>query len=160
VYYLLYGLFVFIGLILQVWPSSQHLFYGVIPDLLLIIVTFLAINYGKTVGGLTGFGVGFLQDLFSGGLFGINAISKAIVGYLYGILQDKIYKRKLVVPPLAVFVATIANQFLVIFFTDYLLSLLSWKVMFTDVIIPLALCNAALAVIIYPILYKLGGNNK
>lgn len=159
-YVFLYGLIIIIALILQTVPLIHQLFYGIVPDLLLVVLTFLAINSGKTAGGVGGLVMGFLQDLLSGGLFGTNTISKAITGYLCGFLQKTIYEKQLIVPPLVSFAATLINQVLVVFFTNYLLSLLSWPMIFKNKIIPLALCNAALAIIIYPILYKLGGNNK
>ncbi len=160
IYVLVYGVIIIIALILQTNPLIQQLLAGIVPDLLLVVLSFLAINYGKTVGGVGGLGIGFLQDLLSGGLFGTNAISKAITGYLCGFLRKRIYEKQLIVPPLVSFAATLINQLLVVFFTNYLLSLFSWQMIFKNTIIPLALCNAALAIIIYPILYKLGGNNK
>lgn len=114
-FYLIYGITTIIFLILQGLASVQYFFYGITPDFLLILIIFLAVNYGRTTGGLTGFLIGFLQDLFSGGLFGINAISKAIVGYLVGFLKNNIYRDKLLLPPLVTLLATVVNQLLVVF---------------------------------------------
>ena len=158
--FLLYCFSIIVALLLQTLPVFQDLFYGVVPDLLLVIITFIAINFGKTAGGLAGFGAGFLQDLLSGGLFGVNAVSKAITGYLFGFLQSNIYRKKLVVPPLVAFFATIVNQLLVVSFGGYLVSFLPLGTVLGDVVFPLALGNAAGALIIYPILYMLGGSNK
>ncbi|GAB6099085.1 hypothetical protein JCM16358_09640 [Halanaerocella petrolearia] len=157
--YLGYIVIILIFLVIQGLPVFQHMFYGIVPDLLLVLLTFLAVNYGRTTGGITGFVIGILQDLFSGGLFGINAISKAIVGYFFGFLKDNIYQDKLLVPPLLSFLATIINQLLIVFFANYLVLAMSLEEIFQVVIIPLAICNSALSVVIHPILYKLGGSS-
>ncbi|OCL25271.1 rod shape-determining protein MreD [Orenia metallireducens] len=153
--YLLYGLLVFMAFVLQSAIIPCSLFYNIIPDLLLIIITLLAIYRGKTVGGALGFFTGLLQDWFSGGLFGINAISKAIVGYLFGFLKDHIYPQNIIVPPVGVAIATIINQLLIISFTDYLLTELSIEVVLRSVIIPLVIYNSILSVILNILIYKI-----
>ncbi|AGB41892.1 rod shape-determining protein MreD [Halobacteroides halobius DSM 5150] len=157
-FYLVYGFLTLLFFIVQSLSSFQNLFYGVAPDLLLILLVFLAVNYGKTAGGIAGFIMGLLQDLFSGGLFGINAICKALVGYLFGFLKGNIYQDKLLVPPFLSFLATVINQLLIISFANYLLMAMPLEEIFRVVIIPLGISNATLSVIIYPILYKLGGS--
>jgi len=153
--YLLYGFLIFLALILQTTIIPYSLFYNIIPDLLLIIITLLAIYRGKTVGGVLGFITGLLQDWFSGGLFGINAISKTIVGYLFGFLKDHIYPQNIMVPPVGVAIATIINQLLVVSFTDYLLTGLSIEAVFKSVIIPLVIYNSILSIVINIVIYKI-----
>ena len=53
-FYLIYGIIITIFLILQGSASIQYFFYGITPDFLLILIIFLAVNYGRTIGGLTG----------------------------------------------------------------------------------------------------------
>ncbi len=77
---------------------------------MLIIIVVLALNKGKTAGGISGFIIGFLQDLFSGGVFGINAITKAIVGHLLGFLSKVIYQDHFIIVAVVTFFTTIVNQ--------------------------------------------------
>ncbi|TDX49012.1 rod shape-determining protein MreD [Orenia marismortui] len=153
--YFLYGVLVLVLFILQTALIPSNLFNNTIPDLLLIIVTFLAINRGKTAGGILGFITGLLQDWFSGGLFGINAISKTIIGYLFGFLKKNIYPKNISVPPLVVAIATIFNQLLIIIFSDYLLSKVSIEAMIKSVVIPLLIYNSILSIIINLIINKI-----
>lgn len=144
--YLFYGILILVAFILQGFVISYGFFSGILPDLLLVIITIMAVNRGKTLGGTLGFVLGFLQDLFSGGLFGVNAITKMIVGYLCGFLRNKIYEKNFIVSPLIAFVATIINQLLIIFFIDYLLLENSVEYILKAIVIPLACYNALLAV--------------
>jgi rod shape-determining protein MreD len=55
-----------------------------IVDLTLIAVVFLSIQYRETGGTVIGFFFGLFQDGFSGGMFGMNAFSKTLVGFVVG----------------------------------------------------------------------------
>lgn len=54
------------------------------PNLVLIVLTLLAIHHGKTAGSTAGFVVGIASDLFSGSLLGLSALSKSVSGYVAG----------------------------------------------------------------------------
>ena len=58
----------------------------VAPDLPLIVVVLLALRRGPEFGGLAGFGAGVLQDAAGGGLIGIQALTKAVIGFTIGAL--------------------------------------------------------------------------
>ena len=54
------------------------------PDLPLIVVVLLALRRGPEVGCLAGFAAGLLQDAAGGGLIGIQALTKAMIGFAIG----------------------------------------------------------------------------
>ena len=81
---------VIVALILQVAYFSFYPLGGVTPDLLLIVVIILALFNGPRHGAYWGFLAGLLQDLFSGGLFGVNIVSKLLLGYTFGFLKQKL----------------------------------------------------------------------
>jgi rod shape-determining protein MreD len=56
----------------------------VLPDLPLIVVVLLALRRGPEFGGLAGFAAGLLQDAAGGGLIGVQALTKALVGFAIG----------------------------------------------------------------------------
>lgn len=58
----------------------------VAPDLPLIVVVLLALRRGPEFGGLAGFAAGLLQDASGGGLIGVQALTKAIIGFTIGAL--------------------------------------------------------------------------
>ena len=63
---------------------------GVIPDLALIFVVYCGIHFQKNGGIRMGILVGFIQDSLSGGLLGINTLSKGLAGLFFSSLKDKI----------------------------------------------------------------------
>ena len=54
---------------------------GVTPDLPLIMVVLLALRRGPEFGSLAGFVTGLLQDAAGGGLIGVQALTKAVIGF-------------------------------------------------------------------------------
>jgi rod shape-determining protein MreD len=57
---------------------------GVTPDLPLIMVVLLALRRGPEFGSLAGFVTGLLQDAAGGGLIGVQAMTKAVIGFSIG----------------------------------------------------------------------------
>ena len=82
---------------------------GVRPDLVLVAVVSAALSNGRETGVLCGTFGGILQDLLSGGAFGVNTLSKMLVGLFVGIYERKINKKNLLMPLLAVSAGTIAT---------------------------------------------------
>lgn len=58
----------------------------VVPDIPLIVVVLLALRHGPEFGCLGGFTAGLLQDGAGGGLLGVQAATKAVVGFVVGVL--------------------------------------------------------------------------
>lgn len=57
---------------------------GVTPDLPMIVVVLLALRRGPEAGCVAGFAAGLLQDAAGGGLIGVQALTKAVVGFVIG----------------------------------------------------------------------------
>ena len=57
---------------------------GVTPDLPLIVVVLLALRRGPEFGRAAGFAAGLLQDAAGGGLIGVQALTKAVLGFVIG----------------------------------------------------------------------------
>src|SRR5436309_9238055 len=63
---------------------------GVTPDLPLIVVVLLALRRGPEFGCVAGFGAGLLQDAAGGGLIGVQALTKAVIGFAIGALGERL----------------------------------------------------------------------
>lgn len=63
---------------------------GITPDLVLIFAVFCGIHLKGGRGVFAGMISGFLQDCFSGGLLGINTLSKSLMAYTFSRLKEKI----------------------------------------------------------------------
>ena len=62
----------------------------VAPDIPLIVVVLLALRRGSEAGCLAGFAAGLLQDVAGGGLIGVQALTKAVVGFGVGALGGRL----------------------------------------------------------------------
>jgi len=63
---------------------------GVTPDLALIFVVFCGIHFKGSRGVGMGFIVGLIQDGLSGGLLGVNTLSKSLISFFFSTLKDKL----------------------------------------------------------------------
>ncbi|HET7874492.1 MAG TPA: rod shape-determining protein MreD [Methylomirabilota bacterium] len=64
---------------------------GVTPDLPLILTVLVALRRGPESGCLAGFLAGLVQDAASGGLVGVQALTKALAGFLMGLLVGRVW---------------------------------------------------------------------
>src|SRR5258706_15919208 len=71
---------------------------GVTPDLPLIMVILLALRRGPEFGCVAGFVTGLLQDATSGGLIGVQALTKGLIGFGIGVAGGR---PRWVAPPVA-----------------------------------------------------------
>ena len=88
---------------------------GVIPDPALIFVIYCGIHFQKNNGLKMGILVGFIQDSLSGGLLGINTLSKGLIGLFFSALKDKIIVEGVLPISYFLFVASLID--VIIYFT-------------------------------------------
>lgn len=62
----------------------------VAPDIPLIVVVLLALRRGPEFGCLGGFAAGLLQDVAGGGLIGVQALTKALIGFAIGTVGGRL----------------------------------------------------------------------
>lgn len=128
---------------------------GIRPDLLLIVVVSSSLLLGKEHGVGIGFFSGLIQDLASGNIFGINVLSKLATGYVSGLAERKVFKEHLLLPVLAIAIATIFSHAIIFL----MLFLLGYKVdlgeAITGSVLPLAFYNMVLAIPVHKLIYHL-----
>lgn len=66
-------------------------FGGVTPDLALIWVVYCGVRCSRSAGIGAGIAMGVIQDSLSGGLLGVNTLSKGLIGYFFSTLKDKFF---------------------------------------------------------------------
>jgi rod shape-determining protein MreD len=66
-------------------------FGGVTPDLILAWVVYCGVRCSRISGVGAGIALGLIQDSLSGGILGVNTLSKGLSAYFFSTLKDKFY---------------------------------------------------------------------
>lgn len=83
---------------------------GTTPDLLLMLVVSVGLLKGKEAGVGIGFFSGLLQDVAVGGFLGLNMLAKLVNGYVFGMVERKVFKEHILLPLMTIAVATVLHQ--------------------------------------------------
>jgi len=137
-------------LIIQLTLINLFTIQGLKPDLILLVVIVFSLLQGAEEGAISGFASGLLQDIFSSGLLGVNALAKTIVGFICGILRVKIFAEYILfIIPIITFLISI-GQSVLIFLVLYAFGIeygLAWSL--KQVALPEALYNSLLSPFIF-----------
>ncbi len=133
------------GTLLQSTIAPVVGFMGVVPDVPLVLVVLLALRRGPEVGCLTGFALGLAQDVVAGGPLGLQALSKAIVGFVAGDLPNLWLISNPLVPVAAAVVGTLADGMLRFAVLQLFQYPAAFGELFASVIAPQAAYNGILA---------------
>lgn len=111
---LLKSAIIVVALVIQLTLINSVTILGIKPDLILIVVVVFSLLKGGKEGTISGFVSGLLQDIFSIGLLGINALVKTVIGFTCGILKEKIfYEHMLFLIPVITFIASFIQSILI-----------------------------------------------
>ncbi|MCK4906195.1 MAG: rod shape-determining protein MreD [Spirochaetes bacterium] len=77
------------------------------PDIILMLVVFVAYKKGSMEGQMVGFGAGLFVGIFSTALFGLNPFIYTLIGFLMGLVEKKIYADSFLTSIVLIFFATI-----------------------------------------------------
>lgn len=157
---LYYGIFSLIALILQLQFGLYFPALEFTPDFLLIVVVLIAFSSGTKAGFFSGLILGLIQDIFLGSFFGVYTVSKAILGIIAGLIEGKVYKQNILIPPIVVFVISILQEMLIIPLIENLLFTINLWNLFINYIIQFALFNTVLTFIFYSFIYYFNLNRK
>lgn len=126
---------------------------GVKPDLVLVLVVLHAIIRGPREGVLWGFIGGVAQDILTGHYLGLNALVKALTGYIVGLGETKFYKENMVIVAGITWLATILAEAV----TYVLLLTLGIVVLPSEAVVrvtlPVSIYNTAVAFLLYKRFY-------
>ena len=152
--YVLSYLILLAAFILQTTVVPHLKVLGVQPDLILIVVVTYAFLFGPVAGSIAGFFGGLLQDLVLIRGVGFNALGKAIMGYLGGMVERAIFADNILLMMIAIFLATILNQLIysgLFFLIGERINI--WST-FLTLILPSAAYNALLVPFVYHLLLR------
>ncbi len=133
---------------------------GIKPDILLIIVVASGLLAGREQAIGIGFFAGLMQDFASGNIFGLNTLSKMATGYVAGLAERKVFKESIVLPVLAIILATLLNSAMI----QALLFLLGYKMevvsMLQHQILPSLGYNILFCIPVHRLIYRITFGNR
>lgn len=124
-------------------------FWGVKPDLMLLVVVCWSLLRGAREGIVWGFIGGFCLDLFSGTPFGLSALALLIVSFFSGLGQTTVFRTQVILPLVTVWGASLVYDFIFLL----ALSALGYPVVWLDSLIRLVLPASLLNVVLTPLVY-------
>lgn len=79
-----------LGVVLLQWLLSHLDLWGVVPDVVLLYVAYVALRRGRVAGAVAGFSAGLLMDLLvNPSTLGINALMKTLMGFVIGLFRSE-----------------------------------------------------------------------
>ena len=96
--------------LLQVAVAPHIAIFGVVPNLLMLVVVTLALIEGPVGGAVAGFAAGLLFDVLGSAAIGPAALVLSVVGYVAGMLQENLFAESWIVPATVVFIATLVGE--------------------------------------------------
>ncbi len=161
IFYLVTGIGFALALLLEGSVLSFFIMEQALPDLILVMVVSLGFVLGERRGALVGLCAGLFQDVIFGSALGFFALAKMLLGYGAGRLGRELYQDQLLAPALLVFVGTLIHEFLLYFLVNQYLGLglpVEWSL--SRFFVPKSLYNMGLALMVYPLIYRLYYSNK
>jgi rod shape-determining protein MreD len=136
--------------VLQVMLAPHMALFGVVPNLLLLVVITLAFVEGPSAGAIAGFGGGLMLDLLGTAPVGAWALVLAVTGYTSGMLQENLFAEGWLAPvTVAVIAGLVADTFYLIVLAIVGAGPAFWASL-GQVVLPGAVYNAMLVLLAYP----------
>jgi len=109
--YVFSGVLMVISLLVQSHESFDVLrIGGVKPDILFIVIVYLAYSFGSFYGEIVGFIGGLMQDSISNSLLGLLTFPKVALGLLVGMFGRSVIKDNIISIILLIFVASLLKN--------------------------------------------------
>lgn len=151
---LFYSFFIFLFLALQTTLLDYASVYGVKPNILIVFIIVAALLRGNVEGGAVGFFAGLAIDMSFGSALGFYALLGFYLGIAAGSVNRRLFRDNLLVVLFFTFIYSIAYESMVYIINNIMSGNLQLLYPLTRVILPEAVYNCAVSVLIYPLVIK------
>lgn len=150
-----YIILIFTFVIVQVNFLNFISIYGVIPNIVIILIVSIALLEGKIHGAAVGFSVGLCMDAVIGIALGFQALFGMLLGFALGNINKRFFKENLLVMVICTFISTILFESAMVF-GSYLYGIhLDFLLTVQNVILPEAVLNSALGLVLFFIIVQI-----
>ncbi len=158
-----FGLLAIALLVAAVFQStlgSKLTLFSARPDLVLLLVVTYSVSRGGEEGLIGGLIGGLLVDLLSAIPFGTATVGMGLIGLATGLGEANIYRANIVIPLVAVFLATVVYHSIIML----TLQAVGWSVDWISTLalqtVPSAVFNAVLAPLAFTMVKKIGPSEE
>ena len=127
------------------------LFKGIKPDIVLILVFFYSLRYGRMKGLAYGAVAGLLVDFSSGFILGPNMMSKIFIGYLIPSIRQKMFQWNIIINTLIIIVFCVVDMLLVYICLETFADISFGNREIETLIIPV-IYTTGISILVYPFL--------
>ncbi|KNF09459.1 rod shape-determining protein, subunit D [Gottschalkia purinilytica] len=152
--YIIIAGIIILNFILQSTVFQYFHFLQVLPNTSLILVVTYSLLAGKNSGAIVGLAVGLLQDIFFYDVIGVNALIYFLIGYVLGLLDEKVFKENLILPFLITAATTAVFHIMHYFFMYFLSVDVHLIPILKNVLLKEAIYNAVLSIFVYKYMLK------
>ncbi|MDO8915690.1 MAG: rod shape-determining protein MreD [Coriobacteriia bacterium] len=152
---LITGLALLAAVVLQVSVAPQLAVFGVVPNFVFLVVVTLALLEGPVTGCVAGFIGGLLFDLLGASVVGPYALVFCVAGYTAGLMNAHMFAEGWLLPVSVVFIASVGAEItygIIMAVLD--IGLPFWSAL-VRIMLPGAVYNTVLAVLLYPLMTRL-----
>ena len=110
-----YIILIFTFVIVQVNFLNFISIYGVIPNIVIILIVSIALLEGKIHGAAVGFSIGLCMDAVIGIALGFQALFGMLLGFALGNINKRFFKENLLVMVICTFISTILFESAMVF---------------------------------------------
>ena len=136
--------------LLQIALAPYIAIGGVVPNVLLLVVVTLALVEGPAAGAAAGFGAGLIFELLGSGPIGPMVLVLTVTGYMAGLLHENMFAEGWLLPLTVMAVASLASTLAYGLMLDFLGAGGPFLLTFFTKILPEAIYDTALALLVYP----------
>jgi rod shape-determining protein MreD len=116
------------------------------PDLMLIVVICMSFISGTEEGTIVGFAGGLLKDVFSVHFLGINALVKSLIGYIAGVIRERIFSQHIMwVVAISTFIFTFINNIIIFFLLNALHTNYDFAITIRNFVLSQAIINSIIS---------------
>lgn len=146
---------IIICFLLQTTVFQAISFAGIVPNILIVLVSSYGFMNGRKSGMYVGFFCGLLVDIFFGFYLGIYALIYMYIGYINGIFQKRFYPDDIKLPMLLISASDLVFNFAVYFLMFFLRGKFQFMYYLNAIIIPEFVYTMVITVFLYFILLKI-----
>ena len=135
--------------ILQTTLLPSLAIWSVFANLPLLVVVSWGLLRGPREGALWGFLAGLMVDLLSGAPFGAATVSLIAVGFLAGLGETTVFRARIALPMIVMFLATIVYELLFLLIVRISGQGVVWLDSIVRLVMPSAVLNAVLTPVVF-----------